>query len=329
MNSPFILNFDKFECNQFWKKDPRHVQTVCRISAYLRSVGKNKIILNCQSKSNIEHAEIIALKSIDKKLNVRLIKQFNIVSIQASGSQTPTEIVFDFSVRLNRSPCSSCQKCILNKILEIQQLVPAVNIRFVLFFSFLGYNATSTEEATLRELNQWILSFINNGISVIIGPIVVTRVVPKPMKICTRNSQVKENIILILQFRKLLNRIHYSLQEQTNCNFITTIDRIFSNEDCIEEEFKNYCINNPKFIPIFPDTKHFLSELVPQIVQIVITSPLKRKVIAKRQYTNSRVRTFRINGCKNRTRKRKSTSKKKPKMVKEYSETNPTLDNSI
>ena len=315
MNSPFILNFDKFECNQFWKKDPKHIQTVCRMSAYIRTVAKNKIIVNCKAKSNFEHAEVIALKSIDKKLEVKLIKQYNLC-VQASGSQTPTEIVFDFSVRLNRSPCSRCQMCILNKILEIQELIAPVNIRFILFFSFLNCSPSCTEEDTLQELNQWILTFIKNGISVIIGPIIVNRVVPRPKGVCIRKSQKRESINFILQFRKLLYCIQHSIQDQINCDFVILIGRIFSYEDCIEEELKNYTHNNPKFISIFPKDKRFLSELVPKILGIDSTTPLKHKIFTERQYSNSRVRTSRVNGYKNRTKR--ITSKKKPKRIKEY-----------
>ena len=316
MNSPFILNFDKFERNQFWKKYPCHVKTVCRISAYLRSVGKNKIIINCQSKNNIEHAEVMALKSIDKKLTDRLIKQCDI-STQASGSQKTTEFVFDISVRLNRSPCTNCQKYILKKILEIQKLIPTVNIRFILFFSFLNYS-TKSEELTLQKLCQWILAFINRRISVIIGPIIVTKVVPKPRYICIRNSHIKENQNLILQFRKLVNLIQYSLQKQSNDNFTIITHRLFSNENCIKEELRNYSSNNPIYIPIFPKIKHFLSELVPNLSEGNSTNPLnlphKSKVITERKFIHSRVRTLRISGCgyKNRSRKRKNTNKKKP-----------------
>ena len=243
--SPFLHDFTKFEIQQFWAAYP--VQTVCRMSVYLRTTNTHTQVTNCRSINGIEHAEVTALNSITER-TIPLLKK-----------RCPKEesTVFDLSIRINLFPCAACRKEIFKTVLRIQRIIPKVSIRFILFFSCL-------HREKVKRLGRWIFKFIAKGITVVVGPILLNTLA-KPGKLSSREveNSFRSDVELLFQFYDLLEIVQSSIKKYLSFSYYAS--DIFTFVIYTREELKSISLKNPPFICIFPDSKYFLTELVPKV----------------------------------------------------------------
>ena len=170
---PYISEFLEFEREYFWLQCHKPT-TVCRISTYLRSNNGDKQLSTRYSKPHDGlHAELTALEFVAKELSYQLPVHYD---------PRDQSTILDLNMRINNSPCSECQPRIANIILGIKGLVPNVPFRFVMFFSNLYSGELEIEEA-IQVFSKWVIELIECGIVVIICPLIVYKMVPKPERI--------------------------------------------------------------------------------------------------------------------------------------------------
>ena len=161
------------------------------MSLVLRNGNKEEIITDCSKsivpiKSNdsaktILHAESIALSEIERILPPK------IPEIVHKLSETS---ILDLAIWITNSPCSDCREIITNTLKYLQSTLHCVNLRLILFFSSLYLDGQKDIEIPIDRIKDWLLSLVEMQISVIIGPIIVSKSVLKPEEI--RDSKIQK-----------------------------------------------------------------------------------------------------------------------------------------
>ena len=138
-------------------------RTVCKVLVSVKSTKStlNKTFKNASVSCNKEHAEFLALLNITKNL-IRYLHKTEVTE-------------FDFTMRLNNSPCHECQSFIKYWIQHITlSLIPHATYRFTLYFS----KVYSEEEVLIIDnLKDWALVLVGLGITVFFYPIIVSQTI--------------------------------------------------------------------------------------------------------------------------------------------------------
>ena len=193
--------------------------------------------------------------------------------------------IFDLVVRLNNSPChdKNCQNYIFEWVQDIQKLIPKANFRFILYFShfYLEYQSSCSIGIVLEYQTQWIIDLVEQGVVVIFCPIVVSEMVPRPIKRTPNVVRMKEYDEMCLRnFEKLLKKLEARREEfkifksyNFSCNFkILKLDRF---------------VRKPQYISIFPTKLEQFSKL-----PLKYCIPIVSKKHAKRVKFKTKSHTF-------------------------------------
>ena len=191
-----------------------------------------------------DHAEVTALNYIVDELGSK--------PLAIGDGPSVLEVI----IRLNNSPCFKCQDILLDQLLEIKGMAPRVHFRLVLFFS----NLYQKTEKGIEKFSQWVLNLVKNGVIVILCPLVVYKMVPKPDGIS--DSDVHEMAELgrgcIEDFRGLLSEI----ESYKGLFAVRTSDEFFRKDH--QPKMSLFGWENPHFFSISP------KKLPPQLSKLFI-----------------------------------------------------------
>ena len=229
---PYIRDFTEYERDYFWLQCYKPT-TLCKIAVVLRSEAGDKVLSKRYSKPHEDdHAEVTALNYITGELGSKPL----VVGDDSS--------VLEVIIRLNNSPCFKCQGILFDRLLEIKGMAPKVHFRLILFFSNL-YHKT---DKGIAIFSQWVLSLVEKNVIVILCPLVVYKMVPKPDEISS--SEVHEIVELgrdcINNFRELLSEI----ESYKGLFSVWTSHEFFrkDNQPCM----RLFGWENPHFFSVFP-----------------------------------------------------------------------------
>ena len=261
---PYIRDFTDFERDYFWLQCYKPT-TLCKIAVVLRSEAGSKVLSKRYSKPHEDnHAEVTALNYIVDELGSK--------PLAIGDGPSVLEVI----IRLNNSPCFKCQDILLDQLLEIKGMAPRVHFRLVLFFSNL-YHKT---DKGIEKFSQWVLNLVENGIIVILCPLVVYKMVPKPDEIS--DSDVHEMVELgrgcIEDFRELLSEI-----ESYKGLFSVLTSHEFFRKD-YQPYMRLFGWENPHFFSIKP------KKLPHQLSKLFIESEFFECKVAKKGVTTCRGR---------------------------------------
>ena len=259
---PYIRDFTDFEQDYFWLQCNKPT-TICRIAVVLRSEAGDKVLSQRYSKPHEDdHAEVTALNYIVDKLGSKPI-------IIGDGPS-----VLEVIIRLNNSPCFECQDVLLDHLLVIKGMAPRIHFRLVLLFSNLYHKS----DKGIEKFSQWVLDLVDKGVIVILCPLVVYKMVPKPDEIS--GSDVHEIVKLgrdcIENFRELLSEI----ESYKGLFSVWTSHEFFrkDNQPCM----RLFGWESPQFFSIFPKKQP------PQLFKLIIESEFFDCKVAKKNFSTGR-----------------------------------------
>ena len=267
---PYIRKFPPFERKYFWLQCDKPT-TLCRISTYLRGINGDRQLCTRYSKPLSIHAELTALKFVTNDLKHELPTHYD---------PKDQSVIFDLNMRINNSPCSKCQGPITQHLLKIKSLIPNIPFRFILFFSNLYCGALEIDE-TMEVFSKWVIELIQYGIVVIMCPLIVYKMVPKPEEILA--DDVDEMIQLdrrcIDNFRGLLEEFDY--QNNSKSRFDVLISHQFFRAD-YDVYMRLFSWEKLHYISIFPKgVQSYITKLVielPKSKVKVFTPPPKKSI---------------------------------------------------
>ena len=262
--------YHESELHQMWGTCSCKITTLCWLSMVLRTQNTEVILTDCNTSitpkkytnKEIVHSEVLALRNVEEDTAQKL----------AFYSQNNS--VLDVCFWITNSPCHECQAMILEKMKMIQSQSPKSFLRLILFFSNLyrknpdGCSKNSNEQKTdeaLERLKDWFLNLAKENISILVGSLVVSRVVPKPEthKIPLLTKRKKRDLHSLVYFRKMLRKIKPRLSEiKFTCDYGGDV---FSNIPVDENILDEISPNSCPYISIYPVEFPLLSMLTPLI----------------------------------------------------------------
>ncbi|KAI6650305.1 hypothetical protein LOD99_5983 [Oopsacas minuta] len=186
--------------------------------------------------------------------------------------------VIDINILLNNSPCRECQLHLLKKIIAVKENLSNIQFRLILYFTNLYCGKGARIDEALDRLSRWIMKLVNESFVVIICPIIVSTMVPKPKRLPNKlgTGIEKYDKSCIRDFRKLLKKI-----ELINSTLkVFTSNRLFRKQ--IPIKMSLFTWRKPQFISFYPDDKENLSYFV-----LKTATPIVRKKPRKRLTLNS------------------------------------------
>ena len=269
---PYIREFPPPEREYFWLQcDPP--TTLCRISTYLRSDHGDMQLRTRYSKPQRSlHAELTALKYVANELDCQLPLHYN---------PKDTSTIFDLNMRINNSPCSKCHGTITEYLLRIKSLIPKVPFRFIMFFSNL-YSGELTLDKTTELFSKWIIELVKYGIVVIICPIIVHKMVPKPKEISAEDvdEMVQLDRRCIDNFRGLLEE--FDSLKNPRSHFNIEISHPFFRAE-YEVYMRLFSWEKPHYISIFPKgTSIHIAKLVIESSKAKVSEKLAKNGSAQK-----------------------------------------------
>ena len=261
-------NYSNKEKEQLWGTSSARLTTHCWMSLVLRNGKEEDLVSESYEsivpiKSNdsvkkIHHAESIALGEIEKTLPLKIPEILHKLSENS---------ILDLAIWITNSPCSECRDLITNELKYLQLVFYSVNLRLILFFSSLYLDGQKNIEIPIDHIKDWLLSLVEMRISVIIGPIIVSKFVSKPEEIrATKIQKIeirkKRDIHSLTYIRKLKRKI-LSSPSNTLFNVSQSHHRALSN-DLVDENILGEITKSSLlyFSLTLPD-KHRLSNLTP------------------------------------------------------------------
>ena len=264
-------NYTEEELHQLWGSSSSRLTTHCWMSAVVRTADREVNVANSNNsiyakkrRDKILHAEFLALRNngeISEKLT------------EICENKTENSI-FDLAFWITNSPCSDCRKLISERMEEIQFLFPEMQLRLLLFFSSLYCDevfAVDTPEEekfdkALDQLRDWIVSLISVKISVIIGPIIVSKMVPEPKEVKeTKINRIPErkrrDLHFLVLFRKLKRKILPYISARKFS--FTSSQTAFTDGPLDQNILDGISANNLFYFSIFPSENPQLSEISP------------------------------------------------------------------
>ena len=255
-------NYSEEELHQLWGTSTKRLTTYLWLSAVIRTESRHIYLTNsdrsvsankCRDSKQIVHAEYTALRDFE------LSEGFNRISeIPAKNS------ILDLAFWITNSPCIECRNLIMENMKQIHSLNPEMNLRILLFFSSLYCNGLSADTA-LSQLADWIIELITQRISVIIGPIIVTKMVPEPPVKQTKINRIQErrkrDIHSLVSFWKLRRIIRSSLSGK---HFVLKSSH-YRFEQGPLNIFQNIAAKNPFYLSLSSPDNPQLSSLNPVI----------------------------------------------------------------
>ena len=189
---------------------------------------------------------------------------------QKLASYSQNNSVLDVCFWITNSPCHECQAMILEKMKSIQSQSPKSYLRLILFFSNLyckypyGYSKNSSNEPeTLERLKNWFLNLAKENISVLVGSLIVSKVVPEPKPNKKPLTKRKNRDLKSLGYvRKILHKIRPHLSKM---KFTSNHSKVFSHDPTDKKILDEISPNNCPFISIYPVEFPILSKLTPSI----------------------------------------------------------------
>ena len=227
-------NYSPKEREQLWGTSSARLTTHCWMSLVLRNGTEEELVSDCNEsivpiKSNdsvkkIHHAESIALSQIGRILPAKIPE----ILLNSNESS-----ILDLAIWITNSPCNDCKELITNKLRYLQSALRDVSLRLLLFFSSLYLGGQSSSDIPIDQMRDWLLSLVEMKISVIVGPIIVSKAVLKPSEI--RDSKThkieirkKRDIHSLSYIRKLKRKI---LSSQS-----TLLLNVFHNHKALSSE---------------------------------------------------------------------------------------------
>ena len=271
--------YDESELHQMWGTCSCRITTLCWLSMVLRTQNTELILTDCNTSitpkkspnKEIVHSEVQALRNVEEEVAQKL----------AFYSQNNS--VLDFCCWITNSPCHECQAMILEKMKLAQSQSPKSFLRLILFFSNLyrgskdGCSKNSSEQEktdeALESLKDWFLNLAKENISILVGSLVVSRVVPEPetvkvSKVSRLTVRKKKDLHSLVYFRKMLRKLRPHLSE---INFTCDYNGdVFSNIPVDENILDEISPNNCPYISIYPVEFPLLSMLTPLIGLLLI-----------------------------------------------------------
>ena len=214
-----------------------------------------KKTLNIDNKKDFIHSEQIVLEQMEECLSGKMLENFPSLSENS---------VLDLAIWITNSPCVDCRGLITAKLKFLQLEFYPVNLRLLLFFSNLYCDRKGKPKETLESIKDWLLSLVKMGISVIFGPITVSKIVPKakdiPLVKIHKIPMRKRKDIHSLTYMRTLKRRILSTKSTTVFNLIYNHNSL-SNE-LIDDNIFGIIHELIYFSLTLPD-KHHLSKLTP------------------------------------------------------------------
>ena len=205
------------------------------------------------NKKDFIHTEPIVLDQMKKKLSGKMPDIFSSLSDNS---------ILDLAIWITNSPCIGCRDIIIMNLKYLQLIFSSVNLRLVLFFSSLYCDSKRKSEITLESLKDWVLKLVEMRISVILGPIIVSKIVPKPKKIPFpkrhKIQERKKRDVCSLTYMKKLKCKIQSTQTTTRFN-IFSIPKTFSKINT----YTGIPENGLLYFSLTLSDKHHLSKLIP------------------------------------------------------------------
>ena len=262
-------HYSQEDRHQLWGTSKLRLTTYCWMSLILRN-GEQEVVLfdstestvprktiNIDNKKDIIHSERIVLGQMEECLAGKMPDIF----LNFSDSS-----ILDLAIWITNSPCIDCRDIITAKLKYLQQELNPMNLRLILFFSNLFCDRKGKPEETLDSLKDWLLSLIEMKVSVILGPIIVSGIVPKPKEIPlvkTYKIQIrkKKDIHSLTYMRKIKRKI-LSTKSSTVLNLVLNHEAL-SDELIDDNIFAGIPVNGLVFFSLTQPDKHHLSKLTP------------------------------------------------------------------
>ena len=259
-------NYTEEERHQLWGTSTKRLTTYCWMSAIFRTQDREVELTNpdncvspvkCHNSNEIKHAESIALRNFEEIF-------YNFTKIAENNTENS---IFDLAFWITNSPCHKCKELIYEEMRKIHYLHPEMNLRVLLFFSSLYCNKLSFETA-LDQLGEWIVDLIGVKISVIIGPIIVSNIVPKPQNVKeSKGERIPERRRRDLYSFELFQELKRIIQPFLNAKkySLKSSQPLFDQNPIDEKILEEIPPNTLFYFSIFPTDNPRLSELNPVV----------------------------------------------------------------
>ena len=265
-------HYSQEDQHQFWGTSKLRLTTYCWMSLILRN-GDQEVVLfdstestvprksvNINKKKAFIHSEQIVLNQMEECLSGKIPDNSLILSDNS---------ILDLAIWITNSPCVGCREIITAKLKYLQLELNPVNLRLILFFSNLFCDRKGEPEETLDSLKDWFLSLVEMRISLIVGPIIVSKIVPEPKEIpLVKNHKIplrkKKDIHSLTYMRKLKRKI-LSTKSNTLFNLIYN-HKAFSNELIDDNIFARIPADELIHFSLTLPNNHHLSKLTPNSV---------------------------------------------------------------
>ena len=262
-------NYSNKEKEQLWGTSSTRLTTHCWMTLLLRNGAEEELVSDCNesivpiksddSSKRILHAESIALGEIEKVLPAKTPEILHKMSESS---------ILDLAIWITNSPCHDCRELISDKLRYLQLTLQDVDLRLILFFSSLYLDGQKNIEISIDRIKDWLLSLLEMKISVIIGPIIVSKAVRKPSEI--RESKIHKieirrtrDIHSLAHIRKLKRKI---LSSQSTILFNVTHSHRALSDDPIEDNILGEISEKSMlYLSLTPPNKHKLAKLTPVV----------------------------------------------------------------